>query len=173
VTKGSGNESCGLPAPLIDSFFSTFKNCKYSKSPLPTTSTNYLPPDTAPMTTRGTFPTPHVPSSHSGLLGMTATSLESSDTQLTASTVAANSRRAERTVKAELGERQEGSRQGREERPASPVTTDAYVRERPNARPHRGPKAPVLHAQPAVLWVCCIQRARPARRAPRPLLHQK
>jgi hypothetical protein len=121
---------------------------KKSNFPPPTTSTNYLPPDTAPMKTRGTLPTPHVPPSHAGLPGMTATPSELSDTRFAASTVAANSRWAERTVKAELGERREGSRQSGEERPASPMPTDTHVRERPNARPHRGPKAPVLHAQP-------------------------
>jgi hypothetical protein len=53
-----------------------------------------------------------------------------------------------RLPKTELGERREGSRQGGEERPASPVPTNAHVCERPNACPHRGPKAPTLHVQP-------------------------
>jgi hypothetical protein len=158
--------------PLSLTYFSQpSKTTKNSKFPLPTTSTTYLPPDTTPMMTRGTFPTPYVPPSHPGQPGMIATSSEPSDIWLMAST-ATDSRRVERTVKVELGERRDGSWQGGEERQASPVPTDAHVREQTNAHPHRGPKTPVLYVQPGhALGV--LHPARPARHAPCPLPCQK
>jgi hypothetical protein len=73
----------------------------------------------------GTFPTPHVPLSHTGLPGMMAASSESLDMRLTASTVVANLRRVEWTKvegseeKKERLEREEIRDQGNPKRPSA------------------------------------------------------